>query len=112
MFPNMISPSPLYHTFFRTAHLAGQSNTSAASASFLVENLLRDRSHALLARSAPGAAGMSSLPGVGQSQDDHLVVPVSVGGGGVNPTPYLKFGVNAILGAGSEQSSKLSKLLM
>ncbi|OWF51932.1 homeobox protein DBX1-A-like [Mizuhopecten yessoensis] len=105
MFPNLISPSPLYHTFFRTAHLAGQPNATAASASFLVENLLRDRSHALLSRNGPGSTGMVPHPGTGQSQDEHIA-PSSIGG--QNPTPYLKFGVNAILGSGSEQTSKIS----
>ncbi|XP_060074422.1 homeobox protein DBX1-A-like [Ylistrum balloti] len=105
MFPNMISPSPLYHTFFRTAHLAGQPNATAASASFLVENLLRDRGHALLSRNGPGSAGIVSHPGTGQSQDEHIV-PSSISS--QNPTPYLKFGVNAILGAGGEQTTKLS----
>ncbi|XP_033752614.1 homeobox protein DBX1-A-like [Pecten maximus] len=105
MFPNMISPSPLYHTFFRTAHLAGQPNATAASASFLVENLLRDRGHALLSRNGPGGTGMVPHPGTGQNQDEHIATS-SISG--QNPTPYLKFGVNAILGAGGDQTAKIS----
>ncbi|XP_069132551.1 homeobox protein DBX1-B-like [Argopecten irradians] len=102
MFPNMISPSPLYHTFFRTAHLAGQPNGNATSASFLVENLLRDRGHALLSR--PGGTGMVPHPGAGQNPEEHIATS-SISG--QNPAPYLKFGVNAILGAGADQSSKI-----
>ena len=43
MFPNMIAPSPVYHSLFRAPALPGQHPGLAASTSFLMENLLRER---------------------------------------------------------------------
>ena len=100
MFPNVITPSPLYHSLFRTAHPGTAGNL--APASFLVENLLRDsRGQSLFSRPLQGMMGATGLPQppMAHSNTDH--VPGSPNG----TVPYLKFGVNAILGADSPKTT-------
>lgn len=89
MFPNILTPSPLYQSMLRSASVGQQ--PSSASTSFLVENLLRDRGSGLVARPLPGTVPVSSSLGQrpADSQSSTSSTPTS--------TPYLKFGVNAIL---------------
>ena len=110
MFPNMLTPSQLYQTYLRSAaaHLEAQGSNPAASTSFLVENLLRERNQSLFARHFPLGhglpAGMPSLPG--QMGDNS--VSTSSHSSVLSSPPFLKFGVSAILGS-EENSSKLGK---
>ncbi|XP_062570081.1 homeobox protein DBX1-A-like [Saccostrea cucullata] len=97
MFPNVISPSQLYQTYLRSAaNLDAQGlGQPGPSASFLVENLLRERGHSLLSRQFP--LGRPVLPPQPKSPGD---------GSRQNPSTssFLKFGVNAILGSSDDES--------
>ena len=169
MFPNVLAPSPVYQSMFRApvSMLSGAQHASlaaAASTSFLVENLLRERhSHhpglaphqappGLLVAprplmtgphrappppplglpAAPGSAPPAASSSAGSppasptsprstcsaspSPSNHSRGRDSVGVEPQSPrqpsapTPYLKFGVNAILS--SQVSPKNSKLLI
>lgn len=100
MFPNVISPSQLYQTYLRSAanldctQGLGQPGPSPA---FLVENLLRERNHSLLSRQFP--IGRPVLPPQPKSPGE---------GTRQNPSnsPFLKFGVNAILGSSEEDDAQ------
>ncbi|KAK3103048.1 hypothetical protein FSP39_016065 [Pinctada imbricata] len=96
MFPNVLSPSHLYQSYLRSAaaQLEAQGSNPATSTSFLVENLLRERNQSLFARHFPLAHGLTpGLPPVPCSVSD------STQNGTSATTPFLKFGVSAILGA-------------
>lgn len=100
MFPNVISPSQLYQTYLRSAASLDASQglgQAGPSPSFLVENLLRERSHSLLSRQFP--LGRPILPPQPKSPGD---------GTRQNPStsPFLKFGVNAILGSPEEEEGQ------
>lgn len=120
MFQNVMSPSQVYQSLFRTLPLVPQPNVTS-SASFLVENLLRDGQSALISRpltTVPTAAvgipglGVSTMPalvrGVESTLESSATSPTEANRGN-NVTPYLKFGVNAILGSESTKDSKSSK---
>lgn len=102
MFPNILSPSPLYQSLFRNGQLIPQPPMAATSASFLVENLLRDRNHALLTRQ--GLPPFTCPTTFSQVLPNNIQTTPTTSAGTVNPVnqaPYLKFGVNAILGRDS-----------
>ncbi|ESO82387.1 hypothetical protein LOTGIDRAFT_64310, partial [Lottia gigantea] len=93
MFPNIIAPSPIYQSLFR-APILHQGPAVTGSASFLVENLLRERTSGFLARPQHG-----QVQNLAQSERDSP--PTSA----ASSTPFLKFGMNAILGKDSPKSS-------
>lgn len=102
MFPNILAPSPLYQSLFRNGQLVPQPPMVTTSASFLVENLLRDRNQALLARQ--GIPPFTCPTTFSQTLPENIqTTPVTSSGtvNPVNPVPFLKFGVNAILGTES-----------
>lgn len=120
MFQNAMTPSQMYQSFFRTLPLVPQPVVTS-SASFLVENLLRDGQSALISRplsSLPTAAvgipglGISTVPTLVRGVDSaSLETPTSSPNDlnrGNSVTPYLKFGVNAILGS-ENKDNKSSK---
>ena len=124
MFQNAMSPSQVYQSLFRTLPLVPQPVPSS-SASFLVENLLREGQTALITRpmtslptgvvGLPGM-GVSTVPSVARNIEQlntmtSLTSQSNVVSNVNNVTPYLKFGVNAILGSDSNDS-KASKLLI
>jgi hypothetical protein len=94
MFPNMISPSQLYQTYLRSAADTQGLSQPGPPNSFLVENLLRERSHSLLSRQF--SLGRPVLPPQPKSpaEDVQQTSPAS---------SFLKFGVNAILGSPEEE---------
>lgn len=123
MFQNTMSPSQVYQSLFRTLPLVPQPVPSS-SASFLVENLLREGQSALISRpmtsiptgvvGLPGL-GVTAVPSIARNMDQlntmasmasmasmtsqsNIITSVN------NVTPYLKFGVNAILGSDSNDS--------
>lgn len=117
-----MSPSQVYQSLFRTLPLVPQPVPSS-SASFLVENLLRDGQSALIARpmtslptgviGLPGV-GVSAVPSVARNIDQlNSLSPMTsqsnMVGSVNNVTPYLKFGVNAILGSDSNESKSSKK---
>ena len=123
MFQNVMSPSQVYQSLFRTLPLVPQPSVATTSASFLVENLLREGQSALISRpvtSFPAGlagfanVGVTTVPALGRSMEH--VAPVSSPASSINSnnvnnvTPYLKFGVNAILGS-ETTNSKSSKYL-
>lgn len=107
-----MSPSQVYQSLFRTLPLVPQP-VPASSASFLVENLLRDGQTALISRPVTSlTAGVVGIPGLGVStmpsichSMEQLSAMASMtsqtnsASNAKNVTPYLKFGVNAILGS-------------
>lgn len=100
MFPNVISPSQLYQTYLRSAanlDCTQGLGQPGPSPSFLVENLLRERNHSLLSRQFP--LGRPVLPPQPKSPGE---------GTRQNPSnsPFLKFGVNAILGSSEEDDAQ------
>lgn len=99
MFPNILAPSPLYQSLFRNGQLVPQAPMVTTSASFLVENLLRDRNQALLARQSlpPFTCATTFSPTLPENLQATPVTS-SASLNAINPAPYLKFGVNAILG--------------
>ncbi|VDI34365.1 Hypothetical predicted protein [Mytilus galloprovincialis] len=99
MFPNILAPSPLYQSLFRNGQLVPQAPMVTTSASFLVENLLRDRNQALLARQGlpPFTCATTFSPTLPENLQATPVTS-SASLNAINPAPYLKFGVNAILG--------------
>ena len=102
MFPNILAPSPLYQSLFRNGQLVPQPPMVTTSASFLVENLLRDRNQALLARQ--GIPPFTCPTTFSQTLPENIQTTPVTSSGTVNPvnqTPFLKFGVNAILGTES-----------
>ncbi|XP_071099500.1 homeobox protein DBX1-A-like [Haliotis cracherodii] len=106
MFPNVLSPSPLYQSVFRApALLHPNPSVATSSASFLVENLLRERSSGFLARPTPTTPPVSVGSGFVHVTRDQDPIPTSSSSG---TTPYLKFGVSAILGTDSSQQKPIS----
>ncbi|KAL4224490.1 Developing brain homeobox 1 [Mactra antiquata] len=118
MFQNAMSPSQVYQSLFRTLPLVPQPVPSSSSA-FLVENLLREGQSALISRpitSMPTGVvgltglGVSGVPTIGRSMEQlNSIASMTSQTNGVssnvnNVTPYLKFGVNAILGSDSNDS--------
>ena len=116
MFQNMMSPSQVYQSLFRTLPIVPQptATSSASSATFLVENLLREGQSAFINRPVtslslptsglglPAGMVMASNPASGRSQEQ---VTAQVSSASINNvTPYLKFGVNAILGSDTTNS--------
>lgn len=102
MFPNILAPSPLYQTLFRNGQLVPQPPMVTTSASFLVENLLRDRNQALFARQ--GLQPFTCPTTFSQTPTDNATTPTPVtSSSALNAAsaPFLKFGVNAILGTDS-----------
>ncbi len=127
MFPNLLSPSPVYQGMFRAPAMPGHpSGISLTSTSFLVENLLRERQQVMVpAHPQPTyltARTMSTSPlGVvvasPPSRNSSPVSPSpksrsreerpkdsgtptsSPSSSTSSSTPYLKFGVSAILSA-------------
>lgn len=119
MFQNAMSPSQVYQSFFRTLPLVPQPVVTS-SASFLVENLLREGQSALISRPLTTLPAAMGIPGIGVSGVPTLVRGVESpldatassqndANRGNNVTPYLKFGVNAILGSDGNKDSKSSK---
>ncbi|KAK6183848.1 hypothetical protein SNE40_002379 [Patella caerulea] len=96
MFPNIIAPSPIYQSLFRTP-LLQQAPSVTGSASFLVENLLRERTSGFLTRPPHGLATNA----IHHERDSP---PAS----NSSPAPFLKFGVSAILGKESPKTSSNS----
>lgn len=112
MFPNVLAPTPVYQSLFRTAHLGQQPTVSTSSASFLVENLLRDRNATLLAQPLPLTPRGAALTLGHLSRESGEQPPTSSGSASdvINNRPVLKFGVSAILG--TESANKLSELYL
>ena len=113
MFQNVMSPSQMYQSLFRTLPLVPQP-TASTSTSFLVENLIREGHPALISRQgttlptavSAGLTGVdhaSAMSMLGRSMEQ--MVPVTSGNSVSDVTPYLKFGVSAILGNDSESKS-------
>lgn len=110
MYPNVITPSPLYQGLFRSPTVPSQSYTNS---SFLVENLLRSErplgyvSHPSgLAQRPPEKqqAGLSFEENVQTLQANRNSTSTSHG-----HKPYLKFGVNAILASSTSNPKIKSK---
>lgn len=99
MFPNMISPSQLYQTYLRSAANLDTQGLSQPGppASFLVENLLRERNHSLLSRQF--SLGRPVLPPQPKSPAEDMQQNPSA-------SSFLKFGVNAILGSSEEEDTQ------
>lgn len=122
MFPNVLSPSPLYQGIFRAGQLAphpglahtlpGHSVMAHSSTSFLVENLLRERT-SLLHRPTPTvvtSVGVDTVSSLSRRSPITLDVPGT--SSSTRTTPYLKFGVSAILGDDQKKTpSTLGKLI-
>ena len=119
MYQNAMSPSQVYQTLFRNLPLV-QQPVVTSSASFLVENLLRDGQSALISRPLTSFPAGLGLPGMGvtgipafvrgvDSPLDTTASSQSEASRSNNVTPYLKFGVNAILGSDSSKDSRSSK---
>ena len=114
MFQNVMSPSQMYQSLFRTLPLVPQP-VASTSTSFLVENLIREGHPALMSRQgttlptvvSAGLTGVdpSAMSMLGRSMEH--VVPATSGNGVSDVTPYLKFGVSAILG--NDTDNKPSK---
>lgn len=98
MFHNVLAPSPLYQNMFRHGSVVPHPGVTPTSASFLVENLLRDRNPGLLSRPVPTAQGLpvTASPLLHRGHVDHIPVTSVQNQGTANS--FLKFGVNAILG--------------
>ena len=121
----LLSP-PVYHSMLRVHHQQQQQQQQPSS-SFLMENLLNGHNHAFrgMATTAtdlrirqspePAAHGGSERDGAGGEDGTARSPPIRVAGQKDNTsghrttasTPYLKFGVNAILS--SEISPKAGK---
>ena len=108
-----MSPSQMYQSLFRTLPLVPQP-TASTSTSFLVENLIREGHPALISRQgttmptvvSAGLTGMdpaSAMSMLGRSVEQ--MVPATSGSSVSDVTPYLKFGVSAILGNDNENKS-------
>ncbi|XP_076471873.1 uncharacterized protein LOC143301456 isoform X2 [Babylonia areolata] len=138
MFPNVLAPSPIYQGVFRAGQLTSHPALAPphphpalphSSASFMVDNLLRERTSSLLHRPTPTAAALSplgvaaaaSLPGLSRGSPvspepaTTTTTPTSspatssgTTAATTKTTPYLKFGVSAILGTDKEQTSSSS----
>lgn len=134
MFHSVITPSPLYQSVFRPVlmpQLPQQpSNVYGASNTFLMDNLLRDRSAAFIARPIPTTAfpdplksgyGSMDRSGFGRASPRNCTVSnnqtgcspssVSVSSPGLTSattctTSQLKFSINAILSSNTSQSAK------
>ena len=113
-----MSPSQMYQSLFRTLPLVPQP-TASTSTSFLVENLIREGHPALISRQgttmptvvSAGLTGMdhaSAMSMLGRSVEQ--MVPATSGSSGSDVTPYLKFGVSAILGNDNETKSSKYQL--
>ncbi|KAK7098814.1 homeobox protein DBX1-A-like [Littorina saxatilis] len=124
MFPNVLAPSPIYQGVFRAgqlhphpalslSHPGHPSLPHHSSASFMVENLLRERS-SLLHRPTPttlSPLGMGSLPPLSRGSPvspEPTTTTTTSSSGTKTTTPYLKFGVSAILGTDKEQHKPTS----
>lgn len=97
MFHNVLTPSPLYQNVFRAATLGPHVAGANPSTSFLVENLLRERTSPLLPRPVP-TSPPSSIVQLRSQGSPASTTAVSAA------TPYLKFGVSAILGTDTHKS--------
>lgn len=130
MYPNLLTQTSVYSPLLRCAMPLVSSPLSPAasppvSSSFLVDNILRDRAAAatFLARPVPVSAcspdhsgggctacpgcvtGGGGAPGKGRCQNG------GQGDGGGGTTPYLKFGVSAILAAESKEKMTARNVL-
>jgi hypothetical protein len=116
MFQNVMTPAQMYQSLFRTLPLVPQPVTSTTtSASFFVENLLREGQTALMTRPMTSLASLTSMQGANVGLHGLTVtsVPAAVRAqdaersmtSSTSSTPYLKFGVNAILGTDKESRS-------
>nr|AUN27673.1 DBX [Lineus ruber] len=110
MYGNVLAPSPIYHSVFRSPlPQPGMTNTS-----FLVENLLRDGAVNVgpggfitrpMTTTTPPTSAAMGLPSHLEMDRDYLhVQKTKAAEQAKSTTPYLKFGVNAILS--SEVSPK------
>ena len=127
MFPNLLAPSPVYQSMFRAPALPGHPQAvSIGSTSFLVENLLRERqvtvpAHpqptyltarpmgtsplGLVITSPPSESSSPSQPSPNmrhqpreeRTRDPCTPPPAPPTTSTPSTTPYLKFGVSAIL---------------
>ncbi|WAR03406.1 DBX1B-like protein [Mya arenaria] len=106
MFQNMMTPQ-MYQSLFRTLPLVPQP-VSTSSASFLVENLLRESQSALISRPVTslqaGVIGIpginiTGVPGLSLARGQETLNTATTSSSSNNVTPYLKFGVSAILGS-------------
>ncbi|KAH3877520.1 homeobox protein DBX1-like [Dreissena polymorpha] len=121
MFQNVMTPAQMYQSLFRTFPLVPQPVTSTStSASFFVENLLREGHTEFMTRPMTSLASLTSMPGANVGLPGGLTMTSFQAGARThdgehnvtspsNKTPFLKFGVNAILGTDKEsRSSPLS----
>ena len=112
MFQNMMTQSQMYQSLFRNLPLVPQPGPTS-SASFLVENLLREGHSALMSRpmttvptGVVGFPGLSfsSVPNMNLGRSPETLSVATSTANTNNVTPYLKFGVSAILGSDNTDS--------
>ncbi|KAK3591890.1 hypothetical protein CHS0354_005100 [Potamilus streckersoni] len=109
---NVMTPSQIYQNLFRTLPMIPQP-VPTTSTSFLVENLLREGHTSLISRPAPMSHTVVSSGLLTPSPANRLPEQPSRTSNNVginSPTPYLKFGVSAILGTDSFSKNNISNL--
>ncbi|KAL3842371.1 hypothetical protein ACJMK2_020392 [Sinanodonta woodiana] len=109
---NVMTPSQIYQNLFRTLPMIPQP-VPTTSTSFLVENLLREGHTSLISRPSPMSHTVVSSGLLASSPANRLQEQPSRTSNNVginSPTPYLKFGVSAILGTDSFSKNNISNL--
>ncbi|CAL1542002.1 unnamed protein product, partial [Lymnaea stagnalis] len=101
MFPNMLNPTTLYQNMMRSplSQYTHPSSLGGGSASFLMENLLRERTAAAAAAIMPRPHHPSFVSTASANGHSDTMSYSS------SPVPFLKFGMNAILGKDSNRNA-------